>query len=655
MLTLARRRLERSGGDLDGIITLTLPSEEERKLIIGLTGLHRPPGVKSVRIPLAALNEAVVAECGMPLIGALEVLQGPIRNRPAERSEEAHTRVDALADARRRAGRHADDPWFTAWLEQLTADGTLTRLVRRGDADQLGWACDVLALLPAQDISLPVLAERATGNTKALSGSPVAGLVLRALALRDDVAPPGTAAERRERWDAAGVIMDDLASQVLVLGLRPVEDHSVATWLREAADAAVPFRLTLHQLTIAPITLIAPDVFVCENPAVLRAAVADWDSRLRATDLHRGGAIGCVSSAAVPGHGVDCLARRFRLDGLAHHRRRGRAVWRTTVADVGAGLPDGHRCAVGRHRAAARTARPVAVGPGPGVGDGSARTGSDGGAADPVTARGPAGCRRASTRVRGDCRTLLSSSPLSNEPVRSGRPQRQRVRDRRTMVTTVLSGLERLAELGLSVEVIARALRRGDQQTASCTALDPPIMEGLLRWGRTTAFLREELIPLGWSFDNPRNLARTIHPTGEFAIVIATGDEGTGLAGHEAGPRHAKGYATEQAIHANGQLSFEFGSLLHVSQQGQAAGLGALRPGSCCTTASRTASGWNSPCPRRSRAGGSPGGPNASCCRWCRADRPSSRRRSFSARSSIRPSTCVRPTAPGNDRARAGR
>jgi hypothetical protein len=145
------------------------------------------------------------------------------------------------------------------------------------------------------------------------------------------------------------------------------------------------------------------------------------------------------------------------------------------------------------------------------------------------------------------------------------------------MLTTVLSGLERLAELGLSTENIARALRRGDQQTMTCTALDPPIMEGLLRWGRTTAFLREELIPAGWSFDNPRNLARTIHPSGEFAIVVATGDEGTGLAGHEAGPRHAKGYATEQAIHANGQLSFEFGSLLHVSQQGQAAGLGALQ------------------------------------------------------------------------------
>ena len=189
----------------------------------------------------------------------------------------------------------------------------------------------MLALLPAQDISLPVLAERATGNTKALSGTPVAGLVLRALALRDDVAPPGTAAERRERWEAAGVIMDDLASQVLVLGLRPVEDNSVASWLREAADAAVPFRLTLHQLTIAPVTLTAPDVFVCENPAVLRAAVADWDSRCAPAGLHRGGAIRRVSPTAVPGARDDCTGAAIstgrgcappppRSRGTAHDR-----------------------------------------------------------------------------------------------------------------------------------------------------------------------------------------------------------------------------------------------------------------------------------------------------------------------------------------------
>jgi hypothetical protein len=145
------------------------------------------------------------------------------------------------------------------------------------------------------------------------------------------------------------------------------------------------------------------------------------------------------------------------------------------------------------------------------------------------------------------------------------------------MGTTRFSDDGRLAELGLSVDIITRALRRADAETLTSTDLDPPIMEGLLRWGRTTRFLREELIGRGWSYDNPRNLARTIHPTGDFAIVVATGDERTALADHDPGPKHSRGYATEQAIHANGQLSFEFGALIYVTQAGQAAGLGALR------------------------------------------------------------------------------
>ena len=83
--------------------------------------------------------------------------------------------------------------------------------------------------------------------------------------------------------------------------------------------------------------------------------------------------------------------------------------------------------------------------------------------------------------------------------------------------------VDRLAELGLSVDLVERVVRRADAEASFCTPLDPPIMEGLTRWGRTNRFLREELIPPGWSFDNPRNLPRTIHPSGEFAIVATTG------------------------------------------------------------------------------------------------------------------------------------
>ncbi len=145
------------------------------------------------------------------------------------------------------------------------------------------------------------------------------------------------------------------------------------------------------------------------------------------------------------------------------------------------------------------------------------------------------------------------------------------------METTGLPALQRLAELDLSVEIIAATLRRADSAADGCSDLDPPILQGLLRWARATRYLREQLVPTGWSFDNPRNLARTIHPSGEFAVVIATGDDQTGRPDATAGPRHPRGYATEQAVAANSQLSFDFGSLLQVTRTGQVAGLNPLR------------------------------------------------------------------------------
>lgn len=323
LLALARRRLERDGGDLNGSITLTAPSEEERRLVIGMTGMHRPAGAKSVKISLQVLDEAVFREFEVSLVAALARLHGPVRNRPAERADEAAARVAASADARRRVGRHASEAWFETYLGQLEMDGTLTRLVRRGDADQLGWACEVLALLPAQSISIPVLAERATGNTKALSGTPIATLVLRALAVRDDAAAPTSAADRRTRWEAAGVVPDDLSSQVLVLNLRPVQDHVVADWLRGAADFGIPFRLTLHQLTGDPLTVKARNIYVCENPAVLRAAAAELGEQSAPLICTEG-----QPSAA-------CLRLLGRADGTIHWR--GDFDWtglRTTAAAV---------------------------------------------------------------------------------------------------------------------------------------------------------------------------------------------------------------------------------------------------------------------------------------------------------------------------------
>lgn len=275
LLAAARRKLERTQGELTGSVGITKPTEAERRVVIGITGRHRGADVTTLRLELSEVDEAVRDACGVSLHAALARQGGPVRNRPAERASEEAARDDALADARARCREHATAPWFEQWLSSLLADGTATRLVRRGEADQLGWAAEVLNRLPASDLPLPVLAEWATGNTKALAGTTLATLVLRALALRAEVPVPANAEQRRALWESAGVVVDDLASQVLVLNLPTSDTHVVADWLRDAASFGIPFRLTLHQLSTDPLIVAAPDIYVCENPAVLRAAVAE--------------------------------------------------------------------------------------------------------------------------------------------------------------------------------------------------------------------------------------------------------------------------------------------------------------------------------------------------------------------------------------------
>jgi hypothetical protein len=118
--------------------------------------------------------------------------------------------------------------------------------------------------------------------------------------------------------------------------------------------------------------------------------------------------------------------------------------------------------------------------------------------------------------------------------------------------------LDRLAELGLSVEIVEKALRRAEAEAATCTAFDPPIMAGFMRYGRTIRFLREDLVPIGWDFDNSRNFCRTIHPTRKFAVVATSGDEGTANPKLTPTTKYPKGYATARAVETNGQLALEF-------------------------------------------------------------------------------------------------
>ena len=279
LLAAARRNVERTGGALDHSIGLNSPTEAERRLVIGITGSYRPQTVKRLTVELATLDAVLRQRYGITLLDTVVMLGGPIRDRPAEREREQRQRAKVVATAGESV--LAGEAWFGSWWSALESDGTITRLLRRGDDRLLEHAVRVLEQLrshaPGSAIPLPVLAEQVTGDTKALlAGGPLATLVLRALAIHSGhEAMPRDRTGQRALWEMHGAIPDDLASQVLVLNVACRGSNLVSAWLNDASRFGVPFRLTLQQQTAYDVVPIPGDIFVCENPAVLRVAAAD--------------------------------------------------------------------------------------------------------------------------------------------------------------------------------------------------------------------------------------------------------------------------------------------------------------------------------------------------------------------------------------------
>ncbi len=232
-----RTRIAR-GAPLDGVVTLSAATPAQRQAAGRLTG--RPAGHgSSLSVSLPAVESALrAAGLAGDLRSAAEALTSAVPDMAAERAWFAQRRDAALGAAM--TCRHAGQEWFTEWLAELSGDGTLTRLLRAGRDGVLTQAAAVLDRLPAADLPLPVLAERSAGDIKALSSPPLPGLVLRALARREGMTPPATQAGRRALWEVAGVIVDDLASQVLVLNV-PASGTALGRWLTESAGLGVPF------------------------------------------------------------------------------------------------------------------------------------------------------------------------------------------------------------------------------------------------------------------------------------------------------------------------------------------------------------------------------------------------------------------------------
>ncbi|MFI5754755.1 TIGR02679 family protein [Streptomyces sp. NPDC051569] len=263
----ARRRMEREQ-PLSGQVSLSAPTPDQRRSAERLLGRH-PGSGRSLTVRLDEVD-SVLRRSGVStggLAGAVVTLTGPVvPPGPARQAESrawqvAYAVLDALAD---------EIPALAAWAARLRGDGLIRRLAGTPTAAQalLREVAAALRALPADPpVSLPAFAARVFGSAHALDdGTPSATLTLAGARTLTGF-PDGTGAEwRREAWASAGLLRDELSSTVLTLNLRgtPALD-----WMADVGEPAV---LTLRQLVRRPPSGSAPEVRVCENPAVIAAA-----------------------------------------------------------------------------------------------------------------------------------------------------------------------------------------------------------------------------------------------------------------------------------------------------------------------------------------------------------------------------------------------
>lgn len=110
----------------------------------------------------------------------------------------------------------------------------------------------------------------------------------------------------------------------------------------------------------------------------------------------------------------------------------------------------------------------------------------------------------------------------------------------------------RLADFGLEEDrLIEDVIDRGYQAFIGCSANHPPLVPAIWAWGESVCGLREYLIPLGWKPANDDLFSIVIHPEGNIAIAIATGDAGTGRPEFMPSTKAPKGPKTRDAVVMN--------------------------------------------------------------------------------------------------------
>ncbi|GAA2660871.1 TIGR02679 family protein [Streptomyces vastus] len=293
--TAVRARLERNGLQPTGTVRLQNLDAQECEALSLL--LAKPLTAPNATIRLADLDTRLRASAvGRGLAATLAELGPPLTDRRAAREATAaeRTRLWSTAEETLTATPLGDQPWSRQWLEEIRRSGTLTRQSSRRPSDHssqtalttVTQAIQTLATLfpgtgpDSTPTPTPAtwgrgeLATRTTGSAHGLDdGTLLARLVLRGIALAQDVEFPTDAPSRRALWRRASVTPDEVSSTVLTYGLRPTGGTWQETALRERADHHLETHLTLRELRTVRLELTPRTrIHVCENPRIVEAA-----------------------------------------------------------------------------------------------------------------------------------------------------------------------------------------------------------------------------------------------------------------------------------------------------------------------------------------------------------------------------------------------
>lgn len=289
------------GESLTGVVRLHEPSAEQRAAAVRLVGRPRRTG-SALSVDLAVVEE-ILRRGPWPagLADAVEALTGPVIDRRAARESEAaawESARDRLIDAADRFPGLRD--WWDAWC----AAGGLKRSARAEALrsahipspliaeDLVRGVASVLEVLPAAGEPLAVLARRMVGDAHGLDASRPLGRLAAAVvgaAFAPEAAASGRGSSARDAWAAAGVVLSNVASTVLCLGVPGASTAGIegasgsprtatSTSLEAMRAARMPLLLTLDQVRSGGVRTLQRSsvVHVCENPTVVEVVAERW-------------------------------------------------------------------------------------------------------------------------------------------------------------------------------------------------------------------------------------------------------------------------------------------------------------------------------------------------------------------------------------------